>query len=189
MAKINPKYKGVTSVGAGAISQQESRPKPTLEGISEYEYVTLANILPFKFIGKVAQSRPVANAPVRIVNGAEKGVDEDTLRAAGLDLRNPDNVTQEHVTIEIPVEPGQSINLRGDEAQVIIRQLVNEIMAYEGNTLRQGSPAYRKEVEGRIVQRVRSIDDLMGANVAAEQTTTVPLTTSDTAFPGLVQGA
>lgn len=188
-AKIDPRYKNVAAVGAGSIGQQEARPTPTLDGVSEYQYVTIANILPIKFIGRVAQSRPVPNAPVRIVDGAAKGVDENTLKAAGLDLRNPDhamNSSLEHVSIEVPIEAGQSINLRGDEAQVIVRQLVNEILAFEGKTVRQGSPAYRKEVEGRIIQGIRNIDELIGSVPSKDQLIDTALKEeNEKAFPDL----
>lgn len=156
------KYAGLTEVGAGTIGQEEIAPRPALEGASEYEYVTLTNPLPFKFKGKVAQSRPV-NAPIRIVNGAERGVDEASLKQAGLDLRNADHPSNAHVVNIIEIESGASINLRGDEAQVIIRQLVNELMAYEGQTLRIGNAAYRKSAEERIITGRKSIDDLLGA--------------------------
>jgi len=158
---VNPKYAGVTSVGVGTISEDQTNPEATLNGASEYEYITLVNPLPFDFKGKVAQSRPVS-APIRIVNGREKGVDEASLRAAGLDLRNADHPSNAHVTNIIVIKSGQTINLRGDEAQVIARQLVNEVMGYENKTLQIGAPTYRKEVEDRVIIGRKSIDDLLG---------------------------
>lgn len=156
----NPKYNGIESVGAGAIAQEQTNPKPTLEGASEYEYVTLTNPLPFTFKGKVAQSRPV-NSPIRIVGGREKGVTEETLRGAGLDLRNPDHPSNSHVTNIVEIKSGASINLRGDEAQVIVRQLVNEVLHYNGQTLKIGAPTYRKDIEEQVITGRRSIDDLL----------------------------
>ena len=157
----NPKYNGLTEVGVGAVQQEQTNPKPTLDGASEYEYVTITNPLPFPFLGKVAQSRPVS-APIRIVNGADKGVDENSLRAAGLDLRNPDHPSNSHVTNIVRIESGASINLRGDEAQVIVRQLVSEVLSYRNQTLKIGAPTYRKAVEDEVITGRNSIDTLLG---------------------------
>jgi hypothetical protein len=190
---INQKYNNVTSVGSGAISVDQARPDATLDGVGEYQYVTLTNPLPFKFIGQVAQSRNV-NAPVRIVDGESKGVDENSLRAAGLDLRNPDHSGKAHVTAKIEIEPGQSINIRGDEAQVIVRQLVNEILAYRGETMRRGAPAYRKEVEKQIILSIRSVDELMGSQPDQraelnEAIKNAPVEKEEKAFPTVKQEA
>lgn len=164
----NPKYAGITEVGVGAIEQEQTNPTPSLEGASEYEYITLTNPLPFTFKGKVAQSRPV-KAPVRIVGGRERGVDENTLKAAGLDLRNPDHPSNSHVTNTIEIKSGASINLRGDEAQVIIRQLVSEVLAYRNQVLKIGSPTYRKAVEDEVIVGRKSIDDLLDRTSEREQ--------------------
>jgi hypothetical protein len=161
----NPKYAGLTEVGVGAVEESQVNPGASLDGASEYEYVTLTNPLPFTFKGRVAQSRPV-NAPIRIVGGQDKGIDEASLRAAGLDLRNQDHPSNAHVTNIIEIKSGASINLRGDEAQVVIKQLVNEVLHYRGNTLKIGAPTYRKSVEDEVITGRKSIDDLLGGPVA-----------------------
>lgn len=163
----NPKYAGLTEVGVGAVAEAQVNPGASLDGASEYEYVTLTNPLPFTFKGKVAQSRPV-NAPIRIVGGAEKGIDENSLKAAGLDLRNADHPSNAHVTNMVEIGSGASINLRGDEAQVIIKQLVNEILHYRGQTLKIGAPTYRKAVEDEIITGRKSIDDLLDGPVTTQ---------------------
>lgn len=163
----NPKYKGITAVGAGAITEDQARPEPLLDRVSEYHYVKVTNPLPMDFIGKVAQSRQI-NAPLRIVDGAQKGIDENTLKAAGLDLKNPDHPQFQHVSVNVAIKSGQTINLRGNEAKVIVRQLVNELMAYEGKTIRQGNPAYRREYEEKIVQGIYDVNDLLGENRQSE---------------------
>lgn len=180
------RYNGLTEVGAGTIDQEQVRPSPSLDGASEYEYVTLMNPLPFKFVGKVAQSRPV-NAPIRIVNGGERGIDENSLKQAGLDLRNADHPSNAHVTSLIQIESGSSINLRGDEAQVIVRQLVNELMSYEGHTLRIGNPAYRKAAEDRIIVGRKSIDELLGSPKSERELVDEALTkkNEEVAFPAM----
>jgi hypothetical protein len=168
MANPNPKYAGVTKVGSGSITKEQSKPQPVLQDVGEHQYVTLINPLPFDFVGKVAQSRPV-KAPVRIVNdGVSNGgntVTEETLNNAGISLRNKDHVGRAHVTVNIEIPAGKTKNIRGDEAKVIIKQLVNEILAYNNDTLRRGNPAYRKEVETQVVQRISSVEDLLGGSV------------------------
>jgi len=157
----DPRFKNVTALGSGAITENQSNPDPLLDRVSEFQYVTVTNILPLTLIGKVAQSRQVS-VPFNVVGGAEKGVDENTLKAAGLDLKNPDHRAFVHTSVSVPIEAGQTVNLRGDEAKVIVRQLVNEAMAYDGNTIRRGNPASRRLYEERIVQGVYNIDDLLG---------------------------
>jgi|SRR6185503_7367912 len=182
----NPKYAGLTEVGVGAIEQDQTNPTPTLEGASEYEYVTLTNPLPFTFKGKVAQSRPV-NAPVRIVGGRERGVDENTLKAAGLDLRNPDHPSNAHVVIPVEIKSGGTINLRGDEAQVIVRQLVNEILSYNDQVLKIGAPTYRKEIEDQVIIARRSIDDLLDKRLSEREQIDAAIAekNEEVAFPNL----
>lgn len=165
----NPKYAGLKRVGAGANDDEQVNPKPTLEGASEYEYVTLVNPLPFTFIGKVGQSRKV-NAPIRVVSDGSTGINnEQDLQRMGLDLRNPDHPGVANVTSKVVIEPGQTINLRGDEAQVIIRQLTNELLAYEGQTLKIGAPPYRKQAEERIIQGRSTIEELIGGRPVSER--------------------
>lgn len=163
----NQKYAGLTEVGVGAVEEAQVNPGASLDGASEYEYVTLTNPLPFLFKGKVAQSRPVS-APIRIVNGGERGIDENSLKAAGLDLRNQDHPSNAHVTNTVDIPSGASINLRGDEAQVVIKQLVNEVLHYRGQTLKIGAPTYRKAIEDEIITGRKSIDDLLGGPVATQ---------------------
>lgn len=165
----NPKYEGLTAVGVGAVSQDQTRPEPTLNGVGEFKYVTLLNPLPIRFTGKVGQTRTI-NSPMRIgktQTGASYS--ENDLVKAGLDLRNSDVQGRAQLTNEITIEPGKTINLRGDEAQVIVRQLVNEVMHYRGQTLHIGSPAYRKKVEDEIIKGVYGIDELLGTPLKSEE--------------------
>lgn len=160
----NPKYDNLTEVGVGTQAEHQAKPQPLLDRASELEYVTLFNPLPFTFKGKIGQSRPV-NAPIRIVNNKESngGVEatEEMLNQAGLPLRNSDHIGQAQVTIPIIIEAGKTLNLRGDQAQVIVRQLTNEIMHYRGQSLFLGAPAYRLEVEREIVKGRHTIETLL----------------------------
>lgn len=189
--KINPKYANLTEMGIGAVEENTVAPKPLLEDASELDIVTLRNPFPFPYKAKVGQSRPV-NAPIRIVNDKRSNgginVDENTLSSAGLSLRNQDKASHAHITNIITIEPGKTINLRGDEAKVVIRQLTNDLLAYEGQTLRIGNPAYRHEAERKLVVRMDTIDNLLGGSLVTPRQqidNAIAASNSEEAFPAL----
>jgi hypothetical protein len=149
-------------VGPGSIIEDQIAPSATLDGASEYEYVTILNPLTDDFAIQVAQSRPV-DLPMSIRNrdGGLTHSERDVTQVYGIGLRNPDFASRKHILNKTIIRSGKTINLRGDDAQVAVRQLTNEIIQREGNTLHQADPNVRKEVEGRIIIARGSVEDLM----------------------------
>lgn len=149
-------------VGPGSITQQQITPEATLDGASEYEYVTILNPLTDDFAIQVAQSRPV-DIPFKINNnsGGITHNERDVTQVYGISLKNPDFKSKNNILNQTIIRSGKTINLRGDDAQVAVRQLVNEIIQREGNTLHQADPNVRREVESRIIIARGSVEDLM----------------------------
>lgn len=162
-------------VGPGAEQRVAENPKATLDGASEYEYVTLLNPLTDDFAVRVAQDVPV-NLPFNIGKDATGRVsqvtntEQDAKQVYGLNLKNPDFQGRKHIVNDVVIKAGQTINLKGNEAQVAVRQLVNEILQREGNKRMLADPHVRLEVEGRIIQKRGSIQELMDGNVQTPRT-------------------
>lgn len=152
-------------VGPGAIQQNEIAPSPTLEGASEYEFVTILNPLSDDFAVRVAQDIPV-NMPVEIraKTGMIQG-SNDVIRSYGLDLKNPEFQSRKHIINDTIIKAGQTINLKGSEAQVAVRQLVNEMLQRQGNSRLMVDPNLRKEAEDKIILRRGSIQELMDQGI------------------------
>lgn len=154
-----------TAVGPGSVVESDVSPQPTLDGVSEFEYVDILNPLPFEFRGKVAVTRPV-NAPLTIVASKDApGVtktEQDIKTLYGLDLRNPDHQGRASIINIVPIKSGTTVRLPGNEAQVIVRQLVTEILAQRGRKLSLADPTARKEVEDEVIQGRGSIAEFMG---------------------------
>lgn len=150
--------------GPGADIDAGAAPLPLLQGASEYEYVELLNPLSVEFIGMFGVSRPV-NAPVNISTIPGRGVTttENDLRTGyGLDLRNTDHPGRANIVNRVSIKSGTTVRLLGSEAQVVIKQLVNEVMAREGNQALIADPHARRQVEERLVIRRGLVADYMG---------------------------
>jgi hypothetical protein len=158
-------------VGPGSIKEEQIAPSATLDGASEYEYVTILNPLTDDFAIQVAQSRPV-DLPFNIKNrdGGLTHNERDVNQVYGIGLKNPDFKSRRHILNQTIIKAGRTINLRGDDAQVAVRQLVNEIIQREGNTLHQADPNVRQEVESRIIIARGSVEDLMDNRLQSTQT-------------------
>lgn len=158
--------------GPGAQEDVQIAPKPLLEGASEYEYVTILNPLSVDFYGKVAITRP-ANVPFEVGKDASGGQvtlnESDVLRNYGLNLKNKDHMARINVINRVHIPAGKTLNLLGNEAQVVCRQLVNEIMQREGKRLMLADPHQRSLVEQRIVLSRRSVNDILGEGPMAVQ--------------------
>lgn len=152
--------------GPGAQEDIQIAPKPLLEGASEYEYVTILNPLSVDFYAKVAITRP-ANVPFEVGKDASGGQvtmnESDVMRNYGLNLKNKDHMARVNVINRVHVPAGKTLNLLGNEAQVVCRQLVTEIMQREGKRLMLADPHQRNLVEQRIVLSRRSVNDILGA--------------------------
>jgi hypothetical protein len=134
-----------------------------LEGASEYEYVTILNPLSVDFVGMVGTTRQ-ANTPFTIHNPTTSTRSEsDVVRNYGLDLKNPSHTGRINIVNRVPIPSGKTINLLGNEAQVVVRQLVTEILAREGKKLHIADPTARHEVEKRIIITRRNVNDILGS--------------------------
>jgi len=152
-------------VGPGAAQEQELDIKPLLEGASEYEYVTILNPLTDDFAVRVAQDIPV-NVPYTAKTQEGTIIDEGQLGSVfGASLRNKDFKGRRHVFMDTIIEAGKTIILKGSEAQVAVRQLVNEILQREGHSRLMADPTLRKQVEERIIQSRGPIQDLMDRSI------------------------
>jgi len=153
-------------VGPGAIQDNEIAPSPTLEGASEYEYVTIKNPLTDDFAVRVAQDIPV-NMPFEIkqdTSGKTSAVtknESQALQMYGLNLKNSDFVSRQHVFNDTIIKAGQTLNLKGNEAQVAVRQIVNEVLQRRGLSRMLADPTKRKEVEDEIIVGRGLVQDLM----------------------------
>jgi len=156
-------------IGPGAQQEIATDIKPQLEGASEYEYVTILNPLTDDFAVRVAQDVPV-DMPIEI--RAKTGLVQsgsDVVRNYGLDLRNPDFKGRKHIINDTIIKAGQTINLKGNEAQVAVRQIVNELMQREGNSKLLSDPTLRAEAESRVIVSRGSIQELMDSNLRSQR--------------------
>lgn len=160
------------AIGPGAIQENIVAPEATLAGASEYEYITILNPLSDDFVVRVGQDVPV-NMPFNIgrdISGKTSQTtlsERDAAQTYGLSLKNPDFQGRKHIYNDTVIKAGQTINLKGNEAQVAVKQIVDAIMQKEGKTRLLSDPTLRKEVEDRIIMHRGSIQDLMDNNFSS----------------------
>jgi hypothetical protein len=157
-------------IGPGAAKQIPTDLRPTLEGASEFEYITVLNPLTDDFAVRVGQDVAV-NAPFTIGKDTSGKVnqmtntEQDARQIYGLGLKNPDFVGRKHITIDTIIPAGQTRRFKGNEAQVAVRQIVNELIQREGHTKMLSDPEVRAAAEARVIQGRGSIQDLMDAQM------------------------
>lgn len=159
-----PQNNDNSPAGPGAIEDAQIAPNPLLQGASVYEYITLRNPLPVEFVGKVAITMPV-NAPVRIGQDNSGGQvtlsESDVLRNYGLTLKNKDHTGRVNIVNRVHIPAGKTINLLGNEAQVVCFQLVSEIMQRAGQRLMLADPHARNVVEQQVIVGRSSVNDIL----------------------------
>lgn len=150
--------------GPGAIEVTGESPKPLLEGATDYEIVEVHNPLNVDFTGLVGITRPV-NVPFEVrtdgVTGVSTQNESDVSRNYGITLKNPAYQAKGHIQQRITIKAGATIRLQGAQAQVVVRQLVTEIMARQGNQLLLADAYARNQIEKQILSPRRSIQDIM----------------------------
>ena len=153
------------TAGPGAVADNGEAPKPLLEGMTEEDYVEILNPLSVDFAGIFGTTKPV-RAPIKISgNPQAPGVTEseqDVKQNYGLDLRNPLHQGKASIQNKIVIKSGKTIRLLGNEAQVVVRQLVREIMQREGKKLLLADPFAQRQVEERVVLRTGRMSEFMG---------------------------
>lgn len=160
----------MTVVGPGATPQVNNDVRPLLDGVTEYEYITVLNPLTDDFAVQVAQDIPV-NVPFNIAQDTSGKVsqvtnsEQDVRQVYGLNLKNPDFQAKKHISNSVIIRSGETLNLKGNEAQVAVRQIVNELMQREGNSRLLSDPNLRREAEQRVIVSRGSIQSLMDSNL------------------------
>lgn len=162
-----------TAIGPGTFEIQTAEPGSTLDDSNEYEYVELLNPLSQDFIAVFGITRE-ANAPIRVSVSSQgpeamSKSESDIQRNYGLNLRNADHKGKVHISNKVRIPSGKTVRLFGNEAQVVIKQLTNEIMSREGHKSSLGDPYQRRLVEQRIIQRRGSVNDFMNTPVVSEK--------------------
>lgn len=159
-----------TAAGPGSVTESATDVRPLLEDASPLEYIEVLNPLSVDFVAKIGITKPVS-ASVTIskdINGRQMS-EQDILSSYGIGLHNQDVQGRTHVENNIRIGSGKTINLLGDQAKVVVRQLVNEIMSREGRQLFLADPSARRAVEERLIMSRGSVQgDLLG-----QQATTV----------------
>jgi hypothetical protein len=156
-------------IGPGAAPEATTDPKPLLDerGVTEMDFVEILNPLSVTFVGQAALTTNV-NASIRIGPAAQDGgglshTENDIRSLYGFDMRaSAAQSGKTHLINRIPIESGKTVRLLGNEAHVVLRQLVNTVMQREGNGQLLANGVERRKVEERLVQRVGSLQDMMG---------------------------
>jgi hypothetical protein len=154
------------AAGPGALEETTLDVKPLLNDATEYEYVEILNPLPVDFVAKFATTRQV-RGEVRIVNNPNTPTttetEADIRRNYGLDLRNKDHTGKVNIVSRVTIPAGQTIRVLGNEAQVIVNQLVTEIMQRQKKSLMLADPTQRNIIEQEVIKRRDSVESILGA--------------------------
>jgi len=123
---------------------------------------------------------------------ATSKTEADVRNTYGLALKNPDYTSKKHILNQTVIRAGETVNLRGDDAQVAVRQLVNEIMQQRGLKTFLSDPTRRKQIEDEVIVGRGSIEDLMDNRLQNQQTVineainkSNEVKNEEAAFPGL----
>lgn len=152
------------AIGPGSITEAAVDVKPILEGATELEYVDIFNPLSQDFIAKVGATKPTQATTTisKDINGRQLS-EQDILNTYGIGLNNKDVIGRVHIENQVLLPSGKTVRLMGDQAQVVIRQLVREIMQREGKSLMLADATANNVVERRVVMKRGSVaQDLLG---------------------------
>lgn len=162
-------------VGPGTLTAAPEAQPSTLDGVTESEYVDLFNPLSYTFRAKVASSRPV-NVPVTVhqTDGLQSGIKTESDLAMGYGLsgfKNQSHPSLAHIAHTVDIGSGKTRRFPGNEAQVILRQLVGHLLQVEGKGLKLADPYEREQAEKRIVRGRGLVSDIYDSQVvtASEQ--------------------
>lgn len=179
-------------IGPGSVVEDQIRPDPTLQNATQFEVVKIHNPLSDDFAVQVAQSVPTSlQYSIKNTEGQKNLSESQIQQTYGVNLRGPDQdkVSRKHVHNTTVIKSGQSLNFRGDVAQVAVRQLVNEIMQQRDLTKFLADPVQRNIIEREIILARGTMEDLMNNNL---QSVTQQIDTAleksneeEQSFPGL----
>lgn len=181
----------IRAAGPGAVDETQISPSSLLDGATDYEYVEVLNPLSVDFIGKFGVDKPV-NIPIKLqapLGTSALTVDEASLAANyGLSgFKNADHPSNMRIANTVTLKAGQTLRMRGSEAQVVVRQLVNEMIQREGNKLFIADPKTRNDFEKRVIMKRGSINELMGSAPVSvmEQINSAVKDSNEEEFPGV----
>lgn len=176
------------SFGPGGNEDVGEAPRPLLEGASDYEYIEILNILPAPFHGRFAATKPVSASVLVTTSREAPGLTktaQDVRTNYGLDLNNPDVIGRAHVNMPIEIGAGKTMRLLGSGAQVILKQLVDAAMQFDGKRLQLADPFARHEYEVRIVQGRHSVEELADIQSVNQQLQQAIKASNEEEFPDL----
>lgn len=183
----------MAKVGPGALADEGIAPEPLLNNASDFEYITILNPLPDEFYVQVAQDVPI-NVPMTLrAPTAMTQTERDVAQQYGLgSLKGPDHLARKPIFNRAMIPPGQSMNFKGGDAQVVVRQLVNELLQREGKKRMMYDPYVRREAEQRVVIRRGTMQEIMDKQLITPQqqmneaiTKSNEVHNEEVAFPGL----
>lgn len=129
--------------------------------------------MPDDFLAQVAVDKPINEPfPIRQTQGLETGVrtEADVAATYGLTLKNKDHTAQARIGTKVMLLAGQTTNLTGGTAKVVVTQLVNEMMQRAGMSIKLADPNARLEFEAQIIKGQSTLQELMGnANFVSER--------------------
>lgn len=162
-----------TAVGPGAIPQTAEQQPSLLDGVDSNEWVDLFNPLSVTFQAQIASSRP-ANIPVKVYQtpNLQSGIrtEGDLATQYGLTgFKNPNHPSNVHVPHIVEIASGQTRRFPGNEAQVVLRQLVGYVLQVEGKGLKLADPFERGNMEQRLIRGRGSMEDLMSSTPMSVQ--------------------
>lgn len=156
----------VTPVGPGAVAEEGIAPKPSLEGATEFEVIEILNPLSVDFIGQFGLTKPI-RAEVTIsptIDGTKMNESQATQQYGIPRLTNPAKSGNANIINRVRIPSGKTVRVLGSEAQVLVRQLVNEIMQRQGQRLQLADAFQRRKVEDSIIISRGNINDILGKN-------------------------
>lgn len=154
-------------IGPGSLDQEQVDPPSMLESVGEYHFVTVLNPLSITFIGRAALTTNVSvDMPISQNHQNAPGLtknENDIRQVYGFDLRaQAQQSGKTHIITNIPIASGQTVNLMGREAKVVVGQLVTALLQREGKKQLVANKHERRAAEDRIVRRIGNTQDLLG---------------------------
>lgn len=151
-------------VGPGSQPEMTEELPPLLEGATEYEVVEVFNPLSDDFAGQFGVTRPTT-APLSMSKAPNYAgmtqTPQDVATNYGV-TTNPNHQAKANIVNTTIIPSGKTVPMLGSEAQVIVRQLVNEIMQREGKRLKLADAWERRQTEQRVVMSRRSLNQVLG---------------------------
>lgn len=168
MPPINSDFDPKLAAGPGVSEDNGEDPKPMLQGFTEYEWVNVHNPLSVDFVGMFGITKPAPGASKFNATQLVR-TQEDIGRMYGLNLDNPSHQSTTKIFNRAVIRAGQTVRMLGNEAQIIVRQLVNEILQREGFKNQLANAHLRRNTEERVVRGTGSIRDFHSVVPVQEQ--------------------